>query len=664
MKSKILLFCTMMLATAVLLLTSATPPPTAAAPMGGGGIAIYLPAIHKPTDLSISAFEATQAIQSASNSVPLVTNRATVLRVYTQTSSGDSVANTTVTLSASRGGTSLGSISAGPRTASGASSRANLSSTFNVLLPANWLSGSVLIQASTNNGGSFSRTFVFNTVPDLKVVIVPVNYTHTPSGQTFLGTRTDHISDWIMRAYPIDAINVSIRDEHLSFTGNLDSYPDVAPWVSLLNAVTSLKVLDTASESTVYYAYLPFSCGWFDCNGGGIAGIGWIGQRASVGIDFGTSAGDIEDTGILAAHEIGHNFGRLHAPCRVSEPDSDYPYAGASIGEYGLDIQGSVATLKTPTTHVDMMSYCQPEWLSDYTYVALYNDQRTNGAMELPPVEESLFIRATLNGGEWQMKPVYSFDKAPNASQNGNYMVELLDAAGNVLVAQPVWALVAEEHGLRAESIFATLPRPDAPVASIRIISAHSQAVVAQRTLNAAALAVTAPQLQLAEANTQATLNWAAPDVPAIVRYSADGGQSWEALAVDVLGGSLPVDLTTLPGGANGRFQILLADSSEAAALEVTLPVVLPDHAPTVWLTGPETAVAGAFALFYAQASDVEEGALQTFSWMVDGVPVEATNSLFLDNLAVGEHEITLTVVDGAGQTAVTTQTLVVQAAE
>jgi hypothetical protein len=262
------------------------------------------------------------------------------------------------------------------------------------------------------------------------------------------------------------------------------------------------------------------------------------------------------------------------------------------------------------------------------------------------------------------MKPVYSFDKAPSASQNGNYMVELLDANGNVLMAQPVWARVAEEHGQRAESISATLPRPDAPVASIRIISAHSQAVVAQRTLNVAALAVAAPQLQLAEANTQATLNWAAPDVPAIVRYSADGGQSWEALAVDVLGGSLPVDLTTLPGGANGRFQILLADSSEAAALEVTLPVVLPDHAPTVWLTGPETAVAGAFALFYAQASDVEEGALQTFSWMVDGVPVEATNSLFLDNLAVGEHEITLTVVDGAGQTAVTTQTLVVQAAE
>jgi hypothetical protein len=62
---------------------------------------------------------------------------------------------------------------------------------------------------------------------------------------------------------------------------------------------------------------------------------------------------------------------RSHAPCGgAGGPDPSYPYAGGKIGVWGLD----VATLapKDPTVYVDLMGYCNPDWVSDYTYKNLY----------------------------------------------------------------------------------------------------------------------------------------------------------------------------------------------------------------------------------------------------------------------------------------------------
>ena len=119
-------------------------------------------------------------------------------------------------------------------------------------------------------------------------------------------------------------------------------------------------------SATVYYGLLPTThtsgATWFE---GGVSGLGWVGQqRVSVGLDLGV------DTGHTAAHEIGHNFGRRHAPCgNPSSPDPHYPYPNATIGVYGMDTDEDV--LLSPAANFDMMSYCGPEWVSDYTYEGL-----------------------------------------------------------------------------------------------------------------------------------------------------------------------------------------------------------------------------------------------------------------------------------------------------
>lgn len=66
------------------------------------------------------------------------------------------------------------------------------------------------------------------------------------------------------------------------------------------------------------------------------------------------------------AHELGHNMGLLHAPC--GNPDSldpGYPYENGVIGAWGYDIKSGV--LIHPGTP-DLMSYCDPIWISDYHF--------------------------------------------------------------------------------------------------------------------------------------------------------------------------------------------------------------------------------------------------------------------------------------------------------
>ena len=79
------------------------------------------------------------------------------------------------------------------------------------------------------------------------------------------------------------------------------------------------------------------------------------------------------------AHEIGHNHGRDHAPCGV-QGDRAYPYEGGSIGVWGFDRRND--ELKDPAQVADIMGYCTPQWVSDYTYRAfLERIALVNGVM-------------------------------------------------------------------------------------------------------------------------------------------------------------------------------------------------------------------------------------------------------------------------------------------
>jgi hypothetical protein len=541
----------------------------------GSSTAVYLPFITKPLDLAITGIEVTQSVQTPTNNVPLVAQRHTLVRVYAQTLIGTSPDNVVVTLEGIRNGSSLGLISADPRPIPTNPTRANLVSTVNFMLPESWRAGDVTLVARINIEDNNSANNVyqhlaqFNNVPELRIMLVPINYTHQgPTAPGFYPAQSvDNISNWIQRAFPVHNVDVTMRTPY-NFTGNLQAADD---WFLLLNLMSSLKVADGYSNSSplVYYGFVPINNGTTQWFSSGIAGIGWIGERASVSINLGPN----DQTAILAGHEIGHNMGRRHAPC--GEPagvDLSFPYDDGSIGQFGYDVAANA--LRSPTEYWDMMSYCSPEWVSDYTYEALLADQVAKG--NNPDFAEinsqQLLVRASLDEtGSVQMQPTYHFATSGSTQPRSitMYEVHLLNESGTVVARHPISLREAEEPGILVRGFMGTVPMPAEPVASVQIVSLAGESphvLVAQSLATRSLAAYTSSNFT--ETADTIHLTWNDASRPAIVRYTSDDGATWTTLAIDHLGGELIVDKEWLTGD-NGRFEIILANGTNANVLTV-----------------------------------------------------------------------------------------------
>ena len=123
------------------------------------------------------------------------------------------------------------------------------------------------------------------------------------------------------------------------------------------------------------------------------------------------------------AQELAHAMGRLHAPCGVAKAmDTKYPYADASIGTWGWDLE--TKELVDPNEVVDFMSYCSPVWVSDYTYAGLYNRmievQQTKRPDALKPMK-SYHVSAD---GKLREGPMLKGGLRPSSSATESFVLE------------------------------------------------------------------------------------------------------------------------------------------------------------------------------------------------------------------------------------------------
>ena len=115
----------------------------------------------------------------------------------------------------------------------------------------------------------------------------------------------------------------------------------------------------------------------------------------------------------VIAHELGHNLNLFHAPCGGAlGPDPYFPYGDGTIGTSGFDPERG--TLVSPET-ADLMSYCEPQWISDYSFTRALNHRMALGA---------------------------SVPRAPAAAVRGLLLWGGLDEAGDVFL-EPAFAVEA-----------------------------------------------------------------------------------------------------------------------------------------------------------------------------------------------------------------------------
>jgi hypothetical protein len=235
------------------------------------------------------------------------------------------------------------------------------------------------------------------------------------------------------KMHPISSFNAVVHADYTTDTPDtLQSGNGNNAWGTILNELDLLRI---AEGSTRYYygvAQVSYQSG--------VAGVAYvststIGGRAGLGWDKSSSAS------IVAAHELGHNWGRNHAPCGgPMQVDLQYPQSDGSIGSYGLDV--ATQTLRQSTLG-DIMGYCDPKWIGDYTYRGVLNyllapSQPIVGGGAGKVVQPCLLVWGHIRNGEMVLEPAFQVNTRPSLpARPGLYTMSGLGPDGSTLFALP-----------------------------------------------------------------------------------------------------------------------------------------------------------------------------------------------------------------------------------
>jgi hypothetical protein len=401
-------------------------------------------------NLCIAGMYVTQSVQDVGGTVPLVQGRNGYLRVFVVADKANNVAPS-VQVRLFSNGIPSGTIDIAPSALSvpTAIDESSLSYSWDTTLSGTTIQPGLAIQAEVNppgltaipetNAGDniypSAAPLPLNvlSVPPLDVTLVPV----VQAGNHLVGRVTAANKDSFLihtqKMHPIDTFTTLLHAPYTTKTlSTLDANNTNGAWGTILGEIDALRV---AEHSPRYYygvARVTYNSG--------VAGVAYVsvagsnpgsGQRAALGWDY---LGTNMSGSVVAAHELGHNWGRNHAPCGgPAGIDPQYPRADGSTGAYGMDI--AAKTLE-PSSLPDIMGYCDPKWISDYTYVGVMNYLRSPSppilsAVAGADVQPCLLVWGHIANGEIVLEPAFQVNTRPSLpGRRGPYLLEGRDSAG------------------------------------------------------------------------------------------------------------------------------------------------------------------------------------------------------------------------------------------
>ena len=593
-----------------------------------------------------------------------------------------------------------------------ATERGSLWNSLNFIIPATTMRGhlrlKVHVEAAGRDLAADSEVDIdASLLQTLRVRGIPVRYWGPDAAGNQIQLAAPTLADfqaaavWTLQAWPVSKTpDIGLAGTFTwsqPLTGNINAGSCPTSWNNLLFWLGVARVIDGNRPNHLYYALMP-------------RGIPTGGAGGCGGGDAGVGAGFVGG-GQTMCHELGHVLQFTHAPCNLvmGDPnDPSYPAyepydttnaRTASIGEYGLDPTNRV--IYPPNAVSDFMSYCNPNWVSIYHYQKLLQNSMLDPRWVRDPRDSyPPYLENALDDPiphyipdpppPWvgrQMRRVPDPDPVPLVIVTGlirderieidsvlrlttgpatggtrleGTSVELLDEQGNVLERSPlrkmnVWACCecGEGHGEEPTEgiVQALLPDPGRGV-SLRLVRNGEElwsrlAPDGQPEIWDVTADVEGDTLHVRWSSSSTDSN----EVERAVRWSADDGRTWQALAMMLQEDEAYAPLEMFTSGP-ALVQVLVSDGFHTTlsdVVRVDVPV-RPPHAVILWPRTDGTAQSGELVRLWgmATASDGRVLPEDALHWELDSQPVGDGSEVWVELPDwEGEHCATLRASDG-----------------
>ncbi|MDR3670311.1 MAG: IPT/TIG domain-containing protein [Holophaga sp.] len=413
------------------------------------------PAAPSKASLQIESMYITQAVQRMGGPVPLVAGREGLLRVFLRANAENTAAPTVrVCIQNARGQSVFGGEIAAPRTGVPTALREMLlEDSWNLPVPASALQpgntillellpdpvdGSVEAPVRSYPANGVPGVLDIRPVPPLRITLFPVR-SGAAVGNVDRDGRT--AESWLTRIrqyYPVQEVDIKVGPV---FTSPVPLGTDFTSYVALRDSLEAKRLLE--DSRSLRYGYGVFAMP-MDGDVTGLAMDGASGsglERSAIGWDD-PGGRDRQNCFDTFAHELGHTFGRRHAPCgSAATPDLAFSYPGGSIGACGFDVASG--ELKPPSSYSDVMGQCYPRWVSDYTYEAVLDFRAWEAGRPAPDLRPtagdpdataSLLVWGTIDQGRLAWRPAFTSPQPAAPPAPGDYTLECLDRRGRALM--------------------------------------------------------------------------------------------------------------------------------------------------------------------------------------------------------------------------------------